>query len=549
MALNGNHSYTSVYGDRIDFSWYVESQSGMSSTIKWTAVYSAPGCNYVDVNSNMYITFYPSGEKVIRNILFMPEEAYTTYVGSDVSLKRVCNESHATQYGSYYSEACTSITKTGTFTVTREDATNLGSFSVAFSAHSGEGEEEAKEYYYRSINTGPYIGNSLYYIPALGSESYDVNTTTKYGSGAKINSVTWDNDEQDPVITYSYDKGSSVSSATLEACISFTGATDNIPYRQISATGSSYTFNLTQEERETLWTLLHKGSTATVRLKIKTTEIVNRETMIIENYVTKTVQFINYKPIIKPTIIDVNPATIALTGGTSPDGYPILVRYMSKAQYNMNVELRKGGLDVIGSYVQNGGKIEEGFLEGTFDYPESNTFYFSATDDRGHTGTASQSFEAFYGEWIGYVKLTSSVKCTPISGEGDLTVTVSGKYFDGWFSNNNPNTMKYQYAIYPRGTDPVWSDIIDVTPTMDGSDYTFSFDYSVGLNYTKQHNVEIRVIDRLMTSEVTTTAVSRPVFYWGKDEFTFNVPVTFDSDIVIGGVSLLELLRDKGWIE
>ena len=57
-------------------------------------------------------------------------------------------------------------------------------------------------------------------------------------------------DLDNPTITYSNPAGNAVTH--LDACISLTGAKDDIPYRAISKTGTSYTFNLTEAERNTL---------------------------------------------------------------------------------------------------------------------------------------------------------------------------------------------------------------------------------------------------------------------------------------------------------
>lgn len=57
-------------------------------------------------------------------------------------------------------------------------------------------------------------------------------------------------DLDNPMITYSNPAGNAVDS--LMACISFTGNADNIAYRDISKTGTSYTFNFTDAERNWL---------------------------------------------------------------------------------------------------------------------------------------------------------------------------------------------------------------------------------------------------------------------------------------------------------
>lgn len=57
-------------------------------------------------------------------------------------------------------------------------------------------------------------------------------------------------DLQNPTITYSNPAGNAATA--LEACISLTGANDDVTYRAIPKTGTSYTFNLTDAERNLL---------------------------------------------------------------------------------------------------------------------------------------------------------------------------------------------------------------------------------------------------------------------------------------------------------
>lgn len=359
------------------------------------------------------------------------------------------------------------------------------------------------------------------------SDSWTLGSTTTYGTGAQIDSVIWATDDETPVIEYHYDHGTSVVSSVVEACISFNGTTDNIPYRAIEPYGSTYTFTLTDDDKAILYTLLAKGKTATVIFRLRTLETLDSGeiTPIYSDY-SKTIEFVNYAPFLNPTIVDTNPATIAVTGDANK-----LVKYVSKASYNMNVELRKGASDVIGCYIQNGDKIEEGLLEGTFDNPTSNTFYFSVTDDRGYTSTHMYSLSSFDGEFIEYIKPTASIKAEAITGEGNLNFVVSGKYFDKYFSSTNKNEMSIKYAVYPVHGTPTWATRTNIEPTMDGADYSYSISVS-GLDYTKAHTIEVQVIDKLLTATATITAVARPVFYWSKDEFFFNVPVSINEATV-----------------
>ena len=67
---------------------------------------------------------------------------------------------------------------------------------------------------------------------------------------AKITSAPDFTDLDNPTISYSNPAGDSVSE--LMACISLTGSKDDIAYRNISKTGTSYQFPLTDAERDTL---------------------------------------------------------------------------------------------------------------------------------------------------------------------------------------------------------------------------------------------------------------------------------------------------------
>ena len=69
---------------------------------------------------------------------------------------------------------------------------------------------------------------------------------------ATITSAPNFTDLENPTLYYSNPAGNSATE--LMACISFTGVGDNIPYRAITKTGTSYKFELTDAERNTLRT-------------------------------------------------------------------------------------------------------------------------------------------------------------------------------------------------------------------------------------------------------------------------------------------------------
>lgn len=100
----------------------------------------------------------------------------------------------------------------------------------------------------KTFSISPFTGwlYSNYNYSSTG-KSYELTTIPRQ---ATITAAPDFTDEDNPEITYSNPAGNSVTE--LKACISLTGATDDIKYRDISKTGSSYTFNLTDSEKDLL---------------------------------------------------------------------------------------------------------------------------------------------------------------------------------------------------------------------------------------------------------------------------------------------------------
>ena len=509
MATNAIKGYISVSIPNssvyLGFEWRVTRQEGMNSIISWslTSDYrsywhdsSFSGTYSVDINGTNLVSISGFNESKLA------------WMG-DASRKRTL--------------------RSGTYTLPRSRITNTADFNIIITA-----DGTLTRYQY-GTTSGPDMVERPTSSPTetktfshnvSNAKEYIVYSTTTANAAAQIVSVSDFTDETGPTITYTYDRGTNVDAVSLLAGISFSGEGMDIQYREVSSTESSYTFNFTSEELSKLYTLLKNGPTATVRFYLLTIETVDDEIMNLEpTSLIKTFTFVNYEPVLTPTIQDINPVTKDLTGNDSH-----IIKYFSKVAYNMNVELRKGALDVIGCYIQNGGRIEEGFQSGTFENPTSNIFYFSATDDRGYTGTKSKTLSLFDGEFINYIKLSSSLKSTPISPEGTVNVTITGKYFNANFGDKQ-NKLDMQYAIYKKGTTPTWKPVQTIKPTMiDNETYTYTFS-DEGLDYTAQYVVAVKVNDLLMSSESSVSIVAKPVFYWNNDEFIFNVPVTFNEGL------------------
>lgn len=321
---------------------------------------------------------------------------------------------------------------------------------------------------------------------------------------ATINAAPAFTDEENPTITYTNRAGTAVSS--LQACISLNGDPD-IAYRDISKTGSSYTFNLTTAERN----ILRQGTTGKSRtVKFYVKSVINGTTYY--SSLAKTLTIANAAPTLNPTVIDSNPTTVALTGSNSR-----FIRYFSNAQYTVGAAalkyatLKEQGLEV--------GSKTSATASGTINGVESGSFNFYATDSRGYTTTKTVSKTM-----VNYIKLTCNLEPTAPNAAGEMTLRINGNYFNANFgAAANTLSLKWRYSV-DGGDYTSWT---AATPTISGNAYKFETNIE-GLNYQSKYTFQAQVVDRLMTVTTGENSVkTTPVFDWSANDFAFNVPVAF----------------------
>ena len=143
------------------------------------------------------------------------------------------------------------------------------------------------------------------------SSSYNGFTTTlpTIARQATISNAPNFTDESNPQITYSNPAGDSVTS--LQACISLDGSTALIAYRDINKNGTSYTFELTSSERNSLLASTPNSNSKTVYFIIKT--VIAGNTYYSSK--TATMAVVNANPSYSgDAYADTNSSTVAITG-------------------------------------------------------------------------------------------------------------------------------------------------------------------------------------------------------------------------------------------
>lgn len=251
MASSGSFNTTGYQGRYLTFAWSVSSQSvaNNTTTIAWTLKGAGTASS----------SWYRSGNfKVVIN-------------GSTVY-------SSSTRIQLYDG----TLVASGNFTMTHDTAGNK-----TFSASAEAG------IYTVAVNCS-------------GSGSF---TLPQIARAAKITAAPNFTDIENPTINYQNSAGNSVT--TLQACISLTGSTDNISYRDIPKTGTSYTFNLTEAERNVLRAAAPNSNTLSVIFYIKT--VISGQTYY--ETATRTMTIVNASPTMaNPTYQDSNSTTTAITG-------------------------------------------------------------------------------------------------------------------------------------------------------------------------------------------------------------------------------------------
>ena len=452
MALSGSVSVTVTKYDTLKFSWSAtQSIQDNTSTISWNMTLTATGSGYINSTKNK------NWQVVVNGNTY----SGTNKVGiENNSTKTLASGTTVVPHGS-------DGTKTFSYSFTQQ-------FAITFS--------------------GNYIESKS------GSGSATLDAIPRQ---VNITSAPNFTDEDNPTVAYSNPAGSSVTSAGI--CITLNGDTDDISYRDISLTDTSYTFELTDAERELLRNATTTSNTRSIGFCIRS--VVGENVLYSKMY--KTLTIINCKPDIVATVVDTNDTSIGLTGDSN-----VLVRTFSNALCSMTSTAKKGAT-ILSQSIKNGDKTISG-SSGTFTSVENPDFIFSVTDSRGNVTnlTVTNSF-------INYIPLTCTMSVTTPNGEGEATLTVRGNCFNGSFGEIT-NLLAVNYRI--KENEGPYGEWVSTTPSVSGNAYLATVSLT-GLNYQNSLTFQAMATDsfsQILSPTKTVKAV--PLFDWGVNDFRFNIP-------------------------
>ena len=350
----------------------------------------------------------------------------------------------------------------------------------------------------KTIYVSAYIDHSRF---SSNSQGFNVTLST-IPRQANLTSAPNFYDVDNPTITYSNPAGNISAITSLQACISLTGAVADVPYRDISKTGTSYTFNLTQAERNTLLAACPNSNTLSVRFIVRT--VLSGQTYYSTLIRTMTVKNAN------PTITgasysDTNATTTAITNnnqqiiqGNSTVSFNFTslaaLKYATLTKVEITVNAVTVSSNLSGSSVSN-----KTVAFGVINSSSNQSASIKLTDSRGNTTTQSLNITM-----LAWSLPTGIISLSRKSNYYDETyIKVNADYSS--LDNKNSITIQYQYKETSGSS---WSALASLQDDVQAT---------ISLDNTKSYDFKIFVTDRIgSTTYNAVLQIGIPILYIDK---------------------------------
>lgn len=457
MATSGSKSVTVTNWDTLKFSWWRNSYSipNNTTTIGWKIELIAGSSGRIDSSASKSWSVNINGTKYGGN--------------NSVAI----------------SNNTTKTLASGTTTISH-NADGTKTFSYSFSQYFG------------ITFSGSWIGT----VNGDGTGILD-----SIPRQATITSApNFDDSNYSPVITYSNPAGNSVQN--LDACISLTGANSDVSYENISKTGNTHTFGISEAEMNILRQNTASSKSRNVKFFVRTTLGGN----YYHSTLDRTFTVINADPIFTAEQIsyaDSNPVTKAVTG----DDQKII---QNKSTLSVSFTAASGQKYAgIASYTITAGGVSKtvnaaGTVNcGAINASSNTSFTVRATDTRGYYKDISKGITVLaYSKPViapctGYGNIICE-RCddegTPDDSGEKLKITVKGQ----WYSlpgklNSGALKLKYASKAYTSG----WISLNGEAQGGDAADNYISYiDYNgiadgVSVSADTAYTVTVRCEDTL----------------------------------------------------
>lgn len=328
------------------------------------------------------------------------------------------------------------------------------------------------------------------------------------------------NDEANPKVDYSTING--FPSSTVQ--IGILDNSDNVlvSYRDVVLEDGTYTFELTNTERNTLRQYT-TGKTSTVKFSLKTTASGTSY----YSKVSKTLTIINANPTFNVAYQDTNATTTAITNNNQQ-----LIQNNSTLQINITNATGLKYATVSSVSVNINGAITTDTISsatkniniGTLNLSSNTNATITLTDSRGNTTT--QTIELTILEWQLPTAIITLARKQNFYTATDITVDANYSSLD----SKNTITIQYRYKKTTDGSYGAWNNLSDNVQS------TFNIDNQYAWN------VEVKLTDRLGSTTYSNlyVGVGIPPFFIDKHRNSASVWCfpNYDKSFEVNGVDI-----------
>ena len=404
--------------------------------------------------------------------------------------------------------------------------------------------------------TTPFSGTTRIYHNADGKKSFSASAGGAFyysgsynstGSGswalpdiprkANITSATDFTDESNPTIQYSNLAGNNV--ASLQACISLDGSADDISYRDIPKTGTSYKFNLTEAERNVLRNATKSSKSRTVIFFVKTVIAGNTYHSTLQ----KTLTIVNANPTFSGNNISYTDTNTTVTNITKNNQH--IVQNKSNLVVNYTQATGTKGATISKyKFVLNGVTKESTSAGGSVNFGTVNSannlnLSVTVTDSRGYETTVSKTITM-----LEYYDPTAIVTLKRLNNyENETYLTVDGTVAS--VNSKNSMTIKYRYkesgGSYNSFT--TIQDNIKNTLSLD-KNKSFIFNIVITDSFAGTFNQEFSLGKGVFPLFIDTVKNSVGINCFPKNEKSFEI----EGNFILNAKELVDLIYPVGSI-
>lgn len=471
MANRGSFNTSKYDGAYLTFNWSVDSQDIVNNqtTINWNLTGAGIASGY----------WYMAGNfKVVINgvIVYQSANRIKLYTGTVVAQ--------------------------GKLTIPHD---SYGSKNFSASAEAG--------IYYTAVNVN-------------GSGNWDLPSIPRKALITKVFNFA---DTEQPKFQYSNPAGDSVNS--LQACISFDGSTANIAYRDVPKGNQSYTFSLTDSERDSIRQAVI-GQSGTLYFILKT--VINGSTYLDSKTVVCTIN--DASPTFDCSYYDTNSKTVAITENNQKiiQNNSTLRIEISNAEAKKYASLKSvsvnlNGANYSGVFSGKSAVVDVGTVNISYDINASVTVF----DSRGNSTTKSLAIV------IEYWQLPTAVINIRRDSNyySDCKITVSADY--SLLDDKNTVAIKYRLK---RSDSSAWSD------------YTSLENYATGqfiADNAYKWTVQVEVSDKLgSTTYNVDLAKGVPIIYFDRQKQSVGVNCfpKNEGSLEVNGKTIFDMIYPVGAI-